>query len=600
ADYAADQPQVLADLVIDADEKQFAIIYPKFKDLGERGLLSLASESKPLPITTDWTVRFYKWKKGGKHPADWEAVLKSPVLDELRVSQLSFHGAKVSPAGPTEKVPHEYFAAVATSEVTLEDDVYYLTTTFDDGVRVWLDNAVVFENWGANNSTTESVSIRGRRGRHNVKVEYFQVTGGYVLDVGSNTSAMPARRRAYAAVALLKMNQPSKVWPLLKHSPDPSVRSYLIHSFAPLCADVMTLVHRLDEETDVSIRRALILSLGEFDTTQFPVAQRQPLIAKLLDLYRNDPDPGLHGAAEWLLRQKDWDQEGKLAEIDAQLRVDEKQLQSRKVTEKRQWYVSTEGQTFVILNADKVFVAESFYANRAANLVPQRIGRTFAIASKIVTESQYRHFQHASLDFVKLEAGESSRTDDSPHVLVSWYAAAQYCNWLSNNEGIPKEQWCYEPNAQGRYADGMKPATDYLKRSGYRLPTEAEWEYACRSGTETSRYYGQGVQLLTKYGWFSYNSQGQLWPVGLKKPNDYGLFDMIGNAWQWCDDAFEHHRVLEDLGTRTAVRNDVARTVRGGSYTSPEEYLQSDVHFIYGTPGTGNGDWGFRPARTLP
>ncbi|MGA2255412.1 MAG: protein kinase, partial [Thermoguttaceae bacterium] len=314
ADYAADQPQLLANLLMDADQKQFAKIYAKLKERGDEGLSILTSElsKELLPVTTDWTVRFYKWEsaRDNKPPADWEAVLKSPILDEQRVSRLSFHGGE-GQMNPTKKLPNSYFAVVATSEVTLADGDYLLTTTFDDGVRVRFDNAVVLENWGANAPTTRSVTIRGQQGRHIIKVEYFQIEGGYDLHVEltitEDAKEALAKRQANAAVALLKMNRPEKVWPLLKHSPDPRVRSYLIHSFAPLGVDVSGLVHRLDEETDVSSRRALILCLGEFDTTQFPVAERQTLIAKLLDLYRSDPDPGLHGAAEWLLRQKGWD-----------------------------------------------------------------------------------------------------------------------------------------------------------------------------------------------------------------------------------------------------------------------------------------------------
>ena len=230
-----------------------------------------------------------------------------------------------------------------------------------------------------------------------------------------------AKRQANAAVALLKINHATRVWPLLKHSPDPTVRSHLIHSLAPLGADATALVRRLDEEADVSSRRALILCLGEFDTTQFPVAARQPLIAKLLDLYRNNPDPGLHGAAEWLLRQKGWDQGAKLSEIDAQLRVDEKQLRARKATDKRQWYVNTEGQTFIILHAAKPFRMGSpdGEPNRLPNEVlhQQRIGRTFAIASKIVTKAQFRRFQQANPDVARTNIEQYSRTDNCPRLM---------------------------------------------------------------------------------------------------------------------------------------------------------------------------------------
>ena len=116
--------------------------------------------------------------------------------------------------------------------------------------------------------------------------------------------------------------------------------------------------------------------------------------------------------------KRDGTRRAELAEIDAQLQVDEKQLQARKATDKRQWYVNTEGQTFVILNADKPFRMGSpdGEPNRRKDEVPhqQRIGRTFAIASKIVTKAQFRHFQQANPDVRKVDIEQYSRTDDSP------------------------------------------------------------------------------------------------------------------------------------------------------------------------------------------
>ncbi len=72
---------------------------------------------------------------------------------------------------------------------------------------------------------------------------------------------------------------------------------------------------------------------------------------------------------------------------------------------------------------------------------------------------------------------------------------------------------------------------NYLSLTGYRLPTEAEMEYACRAGAVTSRYYGETEELLAKYGWYLQNSKERTWPVGSKKPNDLGLFDMHGNVY---------------------------------------------------------------------
>jgi formylglycine-generating enzyme required for sulfatase activity len=78
----------------------------------------------------------------------------------------------------------------------------------------------------------------------------------------------------------------------------------------------------------------------------------------------------------------------------------------------------------------------------------------------------------------------------------------------------------------------MKMAANYLQRTGYRLPTEAEWEFACRAGAVTSFYFGDSKELLPRYAWYQKNSQNKLWPVGSLKPNDLGLFDMAGNAWE--------------------------------------------------------------------
>jgi len=77
---------------------------------------------------------------------------------------------------------------------------------------------------------------------------------------------------------------------------------------------------------------------------------------------------------------------------------------------------------------------------------------------------------------------------------------------------------------------------DSLSRTGYRLPTEAEWEYACRAEATTSRYFGSGADLLPRYAWYVNNAHYRSWPVGQKQPNDFGLFDMLGNAMQWCQD----------------------------------------------------------------
>ena len=115
----------------------------------------------------------------------------------------------------------------------------------------------------------------------------------------------------------------------------------------------------------------------------------------------------------------------------------------------------------------------------------------------------------------------------------------------------------------------MKIPADVLQRKGYRLPTEAEWEYACRAGAMTSRYYGLSVDLLEQYAWYQANSQDRAWPCGSLLPNDLGLFDMLGNVYEWCQDRETSLPAGEDSSThdKMMTSNEDPRLLRGGTFT---------------------------------
>ena len=138
-----------------------------------------------------------------------------------------------------------------------------------------------------------------------------------------------------------------------------------------------------------------------------------------------------------------------------------------------------------------------------------RIDHRLAFAAREVTIAEFRRFRR---DYTY--TNNFARTDDCPVHDVSWYDAVAYCNWLSEQDGIPKGQWCYLPNEHGQYAEGMKVAPDFLMRSGYRLPTAVEWEYGCRAGSVTRWSIGEAEELLTKYAWCVSNAWSRLHPVG--------------------------------------------------------------------------------------
>jgi serine/threonine protein kinase/formylglycine-generating enzyme required for sulfatase activity len=479
ADYAADNPQALAKLLMDADEKQFAVIYPNLKEQGEQG----------LPV----------------------------LMDEI-----------------DKKLP----AKLASSDEKRET---------------------------------------------------------------------LAKRQANAAVALLRMNRPEKVWPLLKHSPDPRVRSYLIHRLSPLGAEPGAVIKRFDEEPDITIRRALLLSLGEYSEKDLSPDSRKALLPKLQDIYRTASDPGLHASAEWLLRQ--WKQEAWLKQVNDEWAKDKQQREKRlegiklalakeKETPPPQWYVNGQGQTMVVIPGPVTFLMGSppTEAGREDGEIQheRRIGRTFALAAKSVTVDQYRRF---AKDYQLPEV--YTRMEDLPVVAMSWHQAAAYCNRLSKEEGIEENQWSYE------IKDGQvtRLKNNYLSLTGYRLPTEAEMEYATRAGALTSRYYGESEDLLPKYAWYTRNSQEKTWPVGSLKPNDLGLFDMQGNVYTWCQERYKgfsqnQGKLSEDKEDDYSINTQNSRVLRGGSFIDLASFVRSSYR-LPNVPALRTNGFGFRPARTF-
>ncbi len=304
-----------------------------------------------------------------------------------------------------------------------------------------------------------------------------EVSKTFPQDANEDQKEVLAKRQANAAVALLRLGAGEPVWPLLKASPDPRVRSYIVNWLGPRGGDPRAILQRLQIEPDVTIRRALLLTLGQFDEAQLPVAERQTLIRKLLTIYEHDPDPGLHGAAEWLLRK--WGQEKALEAVLTKLACDETQLRARGA--KPSWYVNTQKQTFIAVDADKFVTgsprSEPGFSPQNAQLTIH-IGRTFVISAHEITRAQYRAFQRQ----LKVPAPASDLvyrnvlTDDSAQTAIGWVEAVHYCDWLSEQEKIPRDQWCYDPK-DGVYGPGMKAKDRFWDLTGYRLPTQAEWEF---------------------------------------------------------------------------------------------------------------------------
>ncbi len=438
-----------------------------------------------------------------------------------------------------------------------------------------------------------------------------------------------AERQARAAVALVRLGRAESVWPLLRHSADPRLRSFILNWLNPLGADAYAVVAELERmdragsgssapnttmdailfHPETSERRALILALGTYGPDGLSHGEREPLAPRLLVVYRDDPDAGVHGAAAWTLRQ--WGLKEKLIAADAE-------LGKLKAPGGRRWYVNGQGQTFAVIAGPVEFrmgspADEPERAGGDNDQAPHRmtIPRSYAIAATEVTIPQFQKFlKTSSISIPRYNLNAStlakySTDPDGPWIAPDWYTAAHYCNWLSEQEGLPRDQWCYEPAKEGGYAEGMTIPADVLLRRGYRLPTNAEWEYACRSCTITIRYYGASTELLPLYARFQFNSREHAGSCGSLLPNDLGLFDMLANVYEWVNDRFgvsrpgRHSNTIDSINVIEVVNEKLPRLLRGGSFNYRPAYIRSaDRNKDF--PSYRNAFYGFRPARTYP
>ncbi|MEU2056609.1 formylglycine-generating enzyme family protein [Streptomyces bungoensis] len=187
----------------------------------------------------------------------------------------------------------------------------------------------------------------------------------------------------------------------------------------------------------------------------------------------------------------------------------------------------------------------------------------FQLAAHPVTQSLYAQ--------VTGRRPSSAQGDRLPVEGVSWADAVRFCNALSRREGLTP---AYRLPADGETAEWDTRA------DGYRLPTEAEWEHACRAGSTGPRY-----GRLDEVAWYQGNSQGRSHPVGGKRPNAWGLYDMLGNVWDWCWDVYD----AEVYGAY--------RVLRGGGWADEHWSCRASVR-RRSHPTFRIDDVGFRVARS--
>jgi len=418
-----------------------------------------------------------------------------------------------------------------------------------------------------------------------IKVETHPVvsrTSSVVLEHLQKLSAEP--------VGAAEASDGASSWQIFSASTEPDLRTAAIHQACKIVS-AASMLHQLLTEDAPSIRSGLMLAISEYDQLQVLNAAEElkamsldsiaplDLIELLLRWYVNDPDSEVHSSVEFLLRS--WGKQDRLQQLRPLLEQELTPFDGG-------WYQPFHVSAMVVIPEPRTIrlgsPAHESGRNADAELQNEdlrsvTIPYTFAISATEVT--RYQFWRVGERFWEKSPPGDP----DNPVNAVHWHRAAEFCNRLSLLEGIPPVEHCYiSYEAEDGIRWRQKP--DALALTGYRLPTENEWEFACRAGTQTARFFGDEPTLLNEYI-VGERPDGGPEPVGSRKPNAFGLFDTLGNVAEWVHMAI----VLKEseIGQRRA---------RGGSAWTSAAGLRSAARYVYPSKSTSS-KFGFRVARTI-
>jgi formylglycine-generating enzyme required for sulfatase activity len=367
----------------------------------------------------------------------------------------------------------------------------------------------------------------------------------------------------------------------IEERPDPIQRTIFIDEFPVWHGDVAKLATNCHARSSPALRSGISLAVGSIPSGRLTYAERDAWKPVLTEWYASAPDNVTHSAAGWALRQ--WGIEVPALSVMSQPR------------EGRQWFVNSLGMALLKIEPG-VFVRKDETPEAKDQMV--QLTRAFFLSDREISVGQFQQFI-SDANYPNEEkpgqwqgaATQISSTADHPVQQVNWYDAVLFCNWLSRKEGrTPCYEWIgkEEKSQQNVKNDAWRLVAD---ATGYRLPTEAEWEYACRAGTTTDFACGSDEEMLRKYAVFQASRTAS---SGGKLPNGWGLFDMHGNIWEWCDDlngAYAGGDVSDPVGPSEGS----GRVVRGGCWSLIAAGCRSGVRNLF-PPGVRFILLGFRPA----
>lgn len=234
---------------------------------------------------------------------------------------------------------------------------------------------------------------------------------------------------------------------------------------------------------------------------------------------------------------------------------------------------------------------------RTANDGDVTLTQSFYMGKYQVTQEQYFAVTGTNPSSFSSNPASEEIQGNRPVERVTWFDAIEFCNKLSELEGLTPVYTITGRTPESGYPITAATVNANWDNNGYRLPTEAQWEYACRAGTQTRWHSGEDESLLGNYAWFSGNSGNRTHQVGLKLPNAWGLYDMHGNVREWCWDWFVAS--YSNAGGNvdpTGASSGSDRVFRGGGWYGSGRVLRSACRFRFSPDGRSD-DLGFRVLR---
>ncbi|MFT7638877.1 MAG: serine/threonine protein kinase/formylglycine-generating enzyme required for sulfatase activity [Pirellulaceae bacterium] len=384
---------------------------------------------------------------------------------------------------------------------------------------------------------------------------------------------------ARLAVVAIYLDDPTLAAEMCQQRPNPIQRTIFIDTLPTWHGDFAVIAKLLRETDNSLLRYSILLGVAQTDESSRTSFDAQDWRQLLTDLHQNSASAAVHSAADFAKRKLEF---GPSTETDNSAR--------------NQWMTNALGMTMLRIPSgtfDRDRVSEGKTSKQMVTIT-----KPFWLADRETTLEHYREFLNDSnYPIEKKPTPTEAKPDGFKHELkdwpvdtVSWEDAILFCNWLSHKEGLNE---CY------------KLETDRWKweieTTGYRLPTEGEWELACRAKSTTAFMCGEDETFIGLYG--TCRAQERTLSACLI-PNSFGLFDMPGNVHEWCFDVWSRAYVgpddtvdpIADSNGNTPL-SSIGRVTRGGSYTSSAFSLRSGNRY-YGPQTGADTGFGFRVGKS--